>query len=177
MHLQPQQLHELVESVKCRTVGGADLRREDRTRLFGKATVIPCPTRTGRKPIGAVVTDVSAEGIGLIFQAQLRPGEHFILRVRRAAAHTPRAVLCNVVHQRYVGGDAYAFGATFVRVLEDAGDAPAGRASDAMEPATGLPLISAEQMATALREEAVEDLGEDGREHVRQLELRLSQLQ
>lgn len=168
MQLQVDLLKQITESSASTATCGHELRQHARTRLIGHAMIIPCPSRVERRAVPAIVTDLSANGIGVVLPMQLHCGEKFIVRLPSSSPSAARAVVCTVVQSRYAGG-GYATGATFTRILEPQGADGCGSQAEA-------PLLPAAALANDLREDTFAQLTEEGREHLRQLERRLGQI-
>ncbi len=143
-------------------------RGDPRLGLIGRAMIIPCPARCGRRPVSVAVRDLSAAGIGIVHTNRLERGEQFILRIPAAAGGSPTsAVLCTIAHCRPVGLGVYMIGAHYAGLIDPV------HAPTANKPVV-LPL---ESMVTAFRQQAADGLSEDEAEQLRQVEARLSRLQ
>jgi len=169
MKLTDALLQEVITSLKRDDPNnpGAALRREPRHHLVGRATIIPCPEHTGRKPISVGVRDLSASGIGIVHAPRLMKNERFILRLPPVLGGGAKGILCNVARVESMPNGTYEIGGIFAGVIQlaDAGKPPQP------DPAGAVPPV--EQLLTAFRKEAESLLSDDERQLLHQIEQRL----
>jgi PilZ domain len=148
-------------------------RGEARIGLVGRATIIPCPQRCGRRPVSVAVRDLSSSGLGVIHTQRLDPGEQFILRMPSGTrGATATAVLCTVVHCQPLALGVYALGARFADVIESAATSAPGSTAPKCPPT-----MHVGSLAEAFRDQALGGLSAEEAEQLREVEERLSRLQ
>lgn len=124
-------------------------RASERTTFTGSVTIIPCPSRTGHKPIEAVVTDLSPRGVGLVLHFELHEREELIFVLPAAMPGGRRAILCTVTHCRAAGPGRFAIGGRFSRIL-------GGHSADA-----GAAMLQVDELTTSITSDGLEHLRRD----------------
>jgi hypothetical protein len=97
---------------------GSDKRRTPRVGLSGRVTIIPCSPGSARKPVTAMVRDLSTTGIGLAHANSLINGEQVIVRFAATHDEPAKSILCVVTHSHAIGERLSTTGVKFIRDIE-----------------------------------------------------------
>ncbi len=115
MGLSLEQVQEIVGLLQARASDQArDRRRDERFPLVGSVTIVP---RSTLQPIGVVVRDFSASGVGLLHTEKIPRGEEFVLFLPQTGKATVQAVLCAVAYCAPITSAMFGIGASFTRII------------------------------------------------------------
>jgi hypothetical protein len=122
MQLSAEEFADMIDSLQCalRTPKGAEQRRAQRVKREVRMTITPVNDGGRETPVAVLVRDVSAGGIGLLYQRRMPRQARFILRLPRPQ-EKPLSILCTVMHCQRMGSHLFSVGAEFTRP-EDAAD-------------------------------------------------------
>lgn len=107
---------------------GGDRRAAERVFLSRRALLAPIRGHKTATPRAAMVRDLSLNGIGLLHDRKLKPGEEFVIYLPRRHGGKSIPVRCVTAHCESGGprDGLYQIGASFVAVLDPEYAPPAG---------------------------------------------------
>jgi hypothetical protein len=116
--------------------GGGDRRTAERVFLSRRALLAPIRGHKAVTPRAAMVRDLSLNGIGLLHDRKLKPGEEFVIYLPRRHGGKAIPVRCVTAHCESGGprDGLYQIGASFVAVLDPEYAPPAGPGAAAPRP-------------------------------------------
>jgi hypothetical protein len=117
MLLSAEMFQTIVDALRSDASRERDKRTAPRVGLRAQVTVLPAPGATSAPPERVRCRNLSASGIGLVHNKEMRKGIEFVVRFEATGLATPVHVSCVVVHCNKQGSDVYAIGARIIRVL------------------------------------------------------------
>lgn len=116
MNLSAELFQQIVEALKSDSGQGRDKRTAPRVGLRAHVTVLPAPgTRARSERVRC--RNISASGIGLLHNREIRAGTEFVVCLAASGLSAPVHISCVVVHCHKQGSDLFSIGARIVRVL------------------------------------------------------------
>ena len=116
MELSAELFHQIVEALKSDSSRERDKRSAPRVGLRAMVTILP-PLGVRAPAERMRCRNLSASGIGLMHNKELRCGTEFVACLPATGMSKPVHIACTVVHCRKLSPDLFSIGGRIVRVL------------------------------------------------------------
>jgi hypothetical protein len=116
MQLSAELYHQIVDALRSDTTRDRDKRTAPRVGLRAQVKVLP-PLGVRAPAENLRCRNLSASGIGLMHNREMRSGSEFVVSLPATGLAAPVHIACIVVHCRKLAPDQFTIGARILRVL------------------------------------------------------------